>query len=516
ATQTFYAVFAAGSGGGGEGWTAVTSTSDLEAGATYAISCAATEGTYLSTWDGGNNFPGSTSIICPLILGGSAGAWTFQIADGGTYNDRFLTAASTTSNNYLKAVTTADAYSVFSISFDAVNKNAVITCTGKASRNILRYNANSGSPIFACYTSGQSATYLQKYATGGGGYTAYSTSCIPTYSITYDFADGDGGHCTDTRVEGGSDYTICDEAPTKDGNTFLHWSDGVNTYNPSDVIENVTTDITLTAVWQPNIYTVIWSNNGVETGVPYNHGDALVVPTAPASCDGVKEFVGWTTHSGYYHATTAPDDIFTTKTTPVTATATYYAVFATPGAGGTEFVLGESGTFKMYANVDGTNHYAQGGVSSSKLSSTTDILTASDYILTYADGSYTIKQGTNAIGHSSKTDLSTTASTWTISAGANGSWRITSDKDNSRALSYSAEANAFKAYATSNLTAGNETYFDIEFGSGSDAHSDYTTICQTVESIEIANYTTEFFVTDEFAFGGTVTAHFDEGEPQDV
>ncbi|MBQ8386262.1 MAG: InlB B-repeat-containing protein [Paludibacteraceae bacterium] len=516
ATQTFYAVFAAGSGGGGEGWTAVTSTSDLEAGATYAISSAATEGTYLSTWDGGNNFPGSTSIICPLILGGSAGAWTFQIADGGTYNDRFLTAASTTSNNYLKAVTTADAYSVFSISFDAINKNAVITCTGKASRNILRYNANSGSPIFACYTSGQSATYLQKYATGGGGYTAYSTSCIPTYSITYDFADGDGGHCTDTRVEGGSDYTICDEAPTKDGNTFLHWSDGVNTYNPSDVIENVTTDITLTAVWQPNIYTVIWSNNGVETGVPYNHGDALVVPTAPASCDGVKEFVGWTTHSGYYHATTAPDDIFTTKTTPVTATATYYAVFATPGAGGTEFVLGESGTFKMYANVDGTNHYAQGGVSSSKLSSTTDILTASDYILTYADGSYTIKQGTNAIGHSSKTDLSTTASTWTISAGANGSWRITSDKDNSRALSYSAEANAFKAYATSNLTAGNETYFDIEFGSGSDAHSDYTTICQTVESIEIANYTTEFFVTDEFAFGGTVTAHFDEGEPQDV
>ena len=517
ATQTFYAVFAAGSGGGGEGWTAVTSTSDLEAGATYAISSAATEGTYLSTWDGGNNFPGSTSIICPLILGGSAGAWTFQIADGGTYNNRFLTATNTTEKNYLKAVTTADAYSVFTISFDATNKNAVITCTGKASRNILRYNANNGSPIFACYTSGQSATYLQKYATGGGGYSAYSTSCIPTYSITYDFAGGTGSHCSNTSVPQGDSYTICDEEPTKEGYTFLGWSDGTTTY-AAGVTITPTGNVTLTAQWQIKTYTVTWSAPEGSTAVPYNHGVALVVPDAPASCDGVKEFVGWTTHSGYYHATTAPDDIFTTKTTPVTATATYYAVFATPGAGGTEFVLGESGTFKMYANVDGTNHYAQGGVSSSKLSSTTDILTASDYTLTYADGSYTIKQGTSAIGHSSKTDLTSTApaSTWTISEGANGSWRITSDKDNSRALSYSAEANAFKAYATSNLTTGNETYFDIEFGSGSDAHSDYTTICQTVESIEIANYTTEFFVTDEFAFGGTVTAHFDGGGTQDV
>ena len=377
------------------------------------------------------------------------------------------------------------------------------------------------NPDWRCYdnTTGNTANQILGFyvKSSGGSTTTYNSNpvCVASWSITYDFAGGTGSHCSNTSVPQGNTYTICDDAPTKEGNTFLHWSDGTSTYAAGATF-TPTGDVTLTAVWKANTYTVTWNSNGFTTSKTYNHGDELVVPTAPASCDGVKEFVGWTTHSGYYHATTAPDDIFTTKTTPVTATATYYAVFATPGAGGTEFVLGESGTFKMYANVDGTNHYAQGGVSSNKLSSTTDILTASDYTLTYADGSYTIKQGTSTIGHSSKTDLTSTASTWTISEGANGSWRITSDKDNSRALSYSAEANAFKAYATSNLTAGNETYFDIEFGSGSDAHSDYTTICQTVESIEIANYTTEFFVTDEFAFGGTVTAHFDGGGTQDV
>lgn len=500
ATQTFYAVFAAGSGGGGE------TTVDLSI-SDYATANSWSNATQYATVNIDEN------ITATATGGGNTGKYYTSGTNWRIYENEDPTLTITAKDGCtIKQITIA--YTIDNtgtLTFGGSNISSGTACEINATSAVFGVGNTSSA------TNGQvRITQISVTYSGGGGYTAYSTSCIPTYSITYDFADGDGGHCTDTRVEGGSDYTICDEAPTKEGNTFLHWSDGVNTYNPSDVIANVTTDITLAAVWQPNTYIVTWNNNGATTPVEYNHGDALVVPTAPTSCDGVKEFVGWTTHSGYYHATTAPDDIFTTKTTPVTATATYYAVFATPGAGGTEFVLGESGTFKMYANVNGTNYYAQGGVSSSKLSSTTDILTASDYTLIYDGGSYTIKQGTSAIGHSSSTNLSTTASTWTISAGANGSWRITSNKDNSRALSYSAEANAFKAYATSNLTAGNETYFDIEFGSGSDAHSDYTTICQTVESIEIANYTTEFFVTDEFAFGGTVTAHFDGGGTQDV
>ena len=545
ATQTFYAVFAAGSGGGGEGWTAVTSTSDLEAGATYAISNAATEGTYLSTWDGGNNFPGSTSIICPLILGGSsAGAWTFQIADGGTYNNRFLTATNTTEKNYLKAVTTADDYSVFTISFDAINKNAVITCKGKASRNILRYNANSGSPIFACYTSGQSATYLQKYATGGGGYTAYSTSCIPTYSITYDFAGGDGGHCTDTRVEGGSDYTICDEAPTKEGNTFLHWSDGVNTYNPNDVIATVTTNITLTAVWQPNTYTVTWSNNGEPDEETYEHGESLVVPTAPASCDGVKEFVGWTTHSGYYHATTAPDDIFTTKTTPVTAPATYYAVFATPpgtggGGGGSETTIDDVLTRETTGITDSTTTYS--AWSGKKVTS------SAIYAGNSAGGNNAIQLRSN----NSNSGIVTTTSGGKATR-VEVEWQSATTTDRKldiygRNVAYSA---ATELYSTStqgtklgSITCGTSTELEItgdyeyiglrsnsgamylasvtitwSSAGGSSSYTDYTTICQEVTGIAISgSYPTAFVQYDSFSFaGGIVTATFENGSTQDV
>ena len=505
ATQTFYAVFAAGSGGGGE------ATVNLSIG-DYATANSWSNATQYATVNIDEN------ITATATGGGNTGKYYTSGTNWRIYENEDPTLTITAKDGCtIKQITiTYNVENTGILTFGGSNISSGTACEINATSAVFGVGNTSSA------TNGQvRITQISVKYSGGGGYTAYSTSCIPTYSITYDFAGGTGSHCSNTSVPQGDPYTICDEAPTKEGNTFLHWSDGVNTYNPSDVIATVTTDITLTAVWQPNTYTVIWSVNGATTEVTYEHGQALsekqpADPTS-AACDGEKEFVGWTANDEFtYHATTPPSDLFKTTTATVTADKTYYAVFATKGAGGTEFVLGESGTFKMYANVNGTNYYAQGGVSSSKLSSTTDILTASDYILTYADGSYTIKQGTSAIGHSSKTDLSTTASTWTISAGANGSWRITSGKDNSRALSYSAEANAFKAYATSNLTAGNETYFDIEFGSGSDAHSDYTTICQTVESIEIANYTTEFFVTDEFAFGGTVTAHFDGGGTQDV
>ena len=313
ATQTFYAVFAAGSGDGGKGWTAVTSTSDLEAGATYAISSAATEGTYLSTWAEGNNFPGSASIICPLILGGSAGAWTFQIADGGTYNDQFLTATKTTSSNYLKAVTTADDYSVFTISFGETNKNAVITCTEKTSRNILRFN--SQSTLFACYSSGQSDVYLQKLT-----YTAYSTSCN-THTVTF-YGFNSGGYtttCNDNPAEiavaQGATYVIPNCSPESDpaklGRTFAGtWNtqaDGQGTtYKPGDEIVNVSNDITLYAQWALNTSenTTLPTNidDLATTDIVVNSGTTLTLKTGTTTINSLTlkgGLLGKDSKSGY-------------------------------------------------------------------------------------------------------------------------------------------------------------------------------------------------------------------------
>ena len=379
------------------------------------------------------------------------------------------------------------------------------------------YKDATAGVLFNLHTSSTLSLYLYKRVASN----LYTTSPdCGGIAITYDLNGGDGGHCTDTRVEGGSDYTICEDVPTKTGYTFLHWSDGANTYNPSDVIEDVTADITLTAQWQINTYTVIWSNNGAPTPVEYNHGVALVVPEAPESCDGVKEFVGWTEDNTFtYHATTPPSDLFTEKTATVTADATYYAVFATKGEGSANFVLGESGTFKMYANVNGTNYYAQGGVSSSKITSTTEAANASDYTLTYADGVYTIKQGTSNVGNrTNNADLNTNETTWTISEGTNGSWRVTSNATTNatvRALSYSYSNDAFKAYATTNIESG--SYYDIEFGGTSSGYSDYTTICQQIESIEVQEPQTDFYLTNDFTIGeGKVIATLSGGGTTDV
>ena len=151
----------------------INDVSDLEAGKSYIITNNENSGAVkaMSVVDNANNRKGTDgtvsdgkitrgSGILSLTLGGSTGAWTFATENyEGTAG--YLNATNTTGSNYLKVVAGDDAYNKFTISFS--NNNAVITCTGKSSHNLLRYNssANNGN-LFACYTSGQSAICLWK------------------------------------------------------------------------------------------------------------------------------------------------------------------------------------------------------------------------------------------------------------------------------------------------------------------------------------------------------------------
>ncbi len=352
--------------------------------------------------------------------------------------------------------------------------------------------------------------------------TTYNSNpvCVASWSITYNFAGGTGSHCANTSVPQGDPYTICDEAPTKDGNTFLHWSDGVNMYDPSDVIATVTTDITLTAVWQPNTYTVTWNSNGEETEVPYNHGDALVVPTAPASCDGVKEFVGWTEQSGYYHATTAPTDLFKTTTATVTADKTYYAVFATPpgtggGGGGSETTTTLDFTAQGYSNRVAISNLTVSGVTAT-FDKGSNGSNAPKY---YTSGTAIRAYGGNTITLSSTGTI--TNVTFTFSGGDDGNEITTNNGDG--------EWNepTWTGNTTSNIvftiggTSGHRRIKSIAVtctsGGGSGSYSDYTTTCQQVESIVVTNPKTDFLLTEEFTIGeGTVTAKLSGGGTADV
>ena len=177
-------------------YTLITSTNDLEVGKSYLITNG-TSGTVktMSKSSNNNNRPcvdltvsdskltrGSNALS--VTLGGSTGAYTFKTENyGGT--DGYLNATNTTGSNYLKVVQSLDNYAYFSISFS--NDAAVITCTGKTTRNIVRYNSNNGSPIITCYSSGQSPVYLWKEVTTKT-LSSISVSISPT-KITYEAGD---------------------------------------------------------------------------------------------------------------------------------------------------------------------------------------------------------------------------------------------------------------------------------------------------------------------------------------
>jgi len=147
----------------------VTKASDLKAGKHYIIGSAASgKALFMSTASNNNNRKTTDSIeilggyvtaldtILTFTLDSTESGYTFA-TDNYLGTAGYLNPTSTTSSNYLKVVADLDAYAYFSIEVAADGK-AAITCLGKTSRNIMRYN--SSSKLFACYSSGQDDIYL--------------------------------------------------------------------------------------------------------------------------------------------------------------------------------------------------------------------------------------------------------------------------------------------------------------------------------------------------------------------
>lgn len=168
----------------GEKYKLITSTNELVAGCRYIIaSMTDGSGAVMRNYVSDNNNWGQIetcatnsyityqSGMARLTLGGSSESWTFH---NGAY---YLDATKTTDSNYLKGSTSSTNYSKFSISFS--NDAAIIKCTGKNKRNILRYN--STSDLFSCYTEGQNAVYIYKEV----AVSSLSISGTPTLTEYY-------------------------------------------------------------------------------------------------------------------------------------------------------------------------------------------------------------------------------------------------------------------------------------------------------------------------------------------
>jgi LPXTG-motif cell wall-anchored protein len=73
------------------------------------------------------------------------------------------------------------------------------------------------------------------------------------YSVTYDLGGGAGTLPTHSPVANGGSFQLASaDGLTFDGYTFLHWSDGSDSYAPGDTYTVGESDVTLTAVWSVN------------------------------------------------------------------------------------------------------------------------------------------------------------------------------------------------------------------------------------------------------------------------
>lgn len=214
-----------------------------------------------------------SKLVKVIIYGGTFGGTTYNkltIGDG---------------TNTWKSVTVSGS--------SQTGKNTYTDGTALSGTGKLRITSNSGTAS----STGVRISKVEIYTAGSTTtYSDYITQCDNSKAmISYDY-NGGNGTCTSGTVTKGDNYVICSEGPSRTGYTFNGWSDGTNTYGTGETITNVQANITLTAQWQANIYTITFDANGgsvTPTTVDYTYDGAVVAMPTPTR-DGFR-FEGWYT-----------------------------------------------------------------------------------------------------------------------------------------------------------------------------------------------------------------------------
>lgn len=223
-------------------------------------------------------------------------------------------------------------------------------------------------------------------------------------------------------------------------------------------------DVTFATVDGAASYTIIATP---ESGDPVSKADVSSSPSTISVADGLAYDTEYT-----ISVVAVPSNTATYKNSAATsATGT-----VTTGSAPVGYVLVTStaevttGQYILAAKVNG-KYYAMSNTFASKINGT-DITSGSfvtesageDYAITITKGAstYSITSGTQTLGYSSGTNFTTSGTgttDWTLSAGTNGTFRFTVSGD-SRVIAYN--TTQFGAYASSNVTAGSTSYYDVE------------------------------------------------------
>jgi uncharacterized repeat protein (TIGR02543 family) len=175
----------------------------------------------------------------------------------------------------------------------------------------------SGVGVFTSALTGLSSNteyHVRSYATNGvgtsyGSEKVFSTSALPTYTVTYNGNTSTGGT---TPVDGSSPYlsgaevTVLANTFTKTGYTFAGWNTAADgggaSYAPAATFAMGSSNVTLYAQWTANDYTVTYNGNTNTGGSVPTDGNTYNI-TATVTVLGntgslVKTgytFVGWNT-----------------------------------------------------------------------------------------------------------------------------------------------------------------------------------------------------------------------------
>ena len=440
----------------------VTDASTLEAGDVIIIVNSTTAGPAISTTQNSNNrgasdvtvsnskitLTGSNTVQgITLEIGNKSGTFAFNTGEGYLY-------AASSSSNYLRTEATKTNNSSWSISISS--GSATVTAQGSNTRNILKYNANTGNgnPIFSCYNTTGTVAIFKKAAS--------CTSITPTLYYSTDSIGIDGTSSSPTLTGNTGGGTVTYSISPASGVATINSSTGVVTGTGTGNV-TVTASIAATGSYCSGSATATIK---VRRGITYYvgatgyivggiDGNTLVstLPASPTSCDAVNYpyFVGWKNGSIAGSTTTKPTILSTEVVNSTTAENTYYAVFAdktnstteytftsndwnaTSGGSTANWTSGSAG----YAYTEGQGNQITSAKSGANATSPVSFTNVSNVLVTYntnksaGAGSVAIKIGSNSevsntVGYSSGNGTSSNYTTsFSFSPAQTGNVKLT-------------------------------------------------------------------------------------------
>ena len=452
-----------------EVWTLVTDASTLAVGDEIVI--VAPKANHAMGADKGNNRnaagvskSGNTVEInddvqiITLQAGNKSNTFAFYTGSGYLY-------AASSSSNYLKTKSALDDNGSWSISI-ASDGLATITANGSYTRNTMRFNPNNGSPLFSCYASTQTlgtlvSIYKHVGANEEGGETPDPEPTTPVISVT-------------------SETTI--EVPAAGGNINIEWS-----VAPS--VEGVYLEATEDVDWISPVTKSVGGN--LEYTVAENTGAArtatitLAYTGAESKTVTVKQAAKVEVDDSF-----EPGQYWIIQSEASLAMKPLTGNYGYPGANLAQIV---EGSFKSFAaNIFTIDYIAEDECYTIK-----DCNGKYLYMTLDKDGNWYKSFNVSA------DYVSDPKYQWAISANDEGKHIITNLASQSK-IAYSAQYLTWGAYADIS-TYALPTLIKVT-----------EPLAVALASINVTGQATSFTEGEEFKFGGTVTANYNDGSTKDV